>query len=112
MAWPTSVLFKGDLFTHNRNNNSDGNDWNSCTLRMDNGTKRMKRDLIRQLIIVVTAISIILVSVYFIVIMAPFQTTTFSGYTAWGSLGIIFGLYLLVTTIYRLLAYPAEDLQR
>ena len=98
---------------HNRNNNSDWmNDWNSCTVRIDNETKRMNRDLIRQLIIVVTAISIILVSVYFIVIMAPFQTTPFSGYTAWGSLGIIFGLYLLVMTIYRLLAYPAEDLQR
>jgi uncharacterized membrane protein len=81
---------------------------------MDNETKRMKRDLIRQLIIVVTAISIILVLVYFIVIMAPFQTTTFSGYTAWGSLGIIFGLYLLCHDdgLYSLLAYPAEDLQR
>jgi hypothetical protein len=52
-------------------------------------------------------IFIIVISMYFIVMMAPFQSHRqdapwllghMSAYTAWGSLGIMLGIYILVST--------------
>jgi len=48
----------------------------------------------RRLIIVVAAISLIIGSaIYYIILMTPFQTTIWSAYTA-GILGVIIGIYL------------------
>jgi len=61
----------------------------------------------RQLIIV-AAISLIIISMVFIILMAPFQAPRtdapwllwyMSAYTAWGRLGVISGSYLLYSVI-------------
>jgi hypothetical protein len=63
----------------------------------------------RRLIIIVAAASLIIVSGYFIIEMTPYQGPPrqdapwilgyMSAYTAWGSLGIMAGIYLIYYVI-------------
>ena len=63
----------------------------------------------RRQLIIVAAISLIIISMVFIILMAPYQGPPridapwllgyMSAYTAWGSLGVISGSYLLYFVI-------------
>lgn len=56
--------------------------------------------ILKVLVLLGIGLSFIIGLIYFIVVMAPFQTTLMSAYTAWGLLGVIVGAYLFVRGVY------------